>query len=841
MIFRYRLLVAVMFVALLSSDFYPQWQQAGGTRIMVTLPQGNLPKQFGNGVLAASLYSAQVGVFSEASQRWLFGSGVPTDLASGDIVASSVLIDNYGVVLTFYPISILIDGELIDLNRCLRSLDSGRTWKEVLIEGRPFSWPTAPFATDNGTLLYPLNPLPPFDTLQRGMTAISTDHGDTWVKRDYPDSAVAFARYSPSGRIEVGTRDGRWYASDDLANHWQPIDTATLQEKYVSGAHGIWYGYNGYDYNSFLRSTDGGASFQVVTNEHCDDTITANDQFSIVDADSSSILLNRRTKGDAITRLYYSTDAGRTIRRYPDGDWVRRAYLHTPSVITINRLNNDGTESFVTTTNGGTTWSTRLTCTDEYIVNVAATDDYLYLFTGSGLVFQYSIASSMLDTVQAGLPEGIASKLAQFTNDGTDVLVISTQSHGVLASSIDGGESFTLVDGDCNGMARSTAGDAVTATTYTKNNGMFAYDGSSKRTIPTSHPYPADLVKNQASYYSCGGIFGQYDSRTLRYLPDDSSPWTTLHDSDGDTTSKLWQSFYESNLVAVVPLSSGSNALFVAADQTSTGSGMPGDTTLDNLGGLLIHDPSNAVVSQPLTAPFNNQQWVFDVLALGGDSVLVAIGSYILFEGLHTPSLSSGTLWKGSLTTLEFKQVFDGRTDEDHAYNLGWQFARDSSGRIYASATSGGIIWSHDNGETWHDFDYEAVRTWTINDICVHKNMLFAATTKGLFKRDLPTSVNGGDNDGIYMVQVESTPNPSASNIKLTIRGLDTIRMLPWTVAVVDIMGRTMTDLTATLQQQAGSPIYYHSLDVSQWPTGMYILTVNAAQYSRSFTIAVAR
>ncbi len=810
-----------------------QWQRMGGVGILLTESGRAAVNRFGNGLVVAEKIGTQVLSYSEVSDLWSYSSGLPIEIHQRAVTPNHFKVSSDGTVYLGYYFTVGHAGTQ-RITRWFRSTDSISSWEEVQRQGQYFDFSYPFFITNNGIIVGIEQPTAG-DTSSGSKLYFSTDQGSSWIDYLLPTKYVSDVRYAASGIIEANLYPIGFHRSTDLGLSWTRIDSATIpQNLYYAGSE-IWYGRTERTNGSQLyRSLDSGSSFEPINiDDGTGNSSPAEAQY--VRACSGGTLVvgvNRNPTYD----FYLSSDTGATFQKLPPevNTHAQGVYLHNPARLTVQRLENDfRTETFLHSHDTGRTWYSLASFVAKTIVVAATTERYLYVFTTSGLVHQIDCVSGSKRILSNQIPHALFSTLFDYKSGVDDVMIAGTGIKGILCSSTDGGATFNPITDNYAGVVRHFDGKGFTYSLAVPESESVLVSGSSMNTFTTDHRNTDGVFVLPDMMYSSGSnlLHGTYYIN-FRNIVD--TAWSVVQNDTGRSAT-----FGE--LQAVIPLSNGTNALFLSATQKAARTGQPGDTSVITLAGLLLHNPETNTTTQPLVPPFHNQQWIYDVLPLGGDSVLVAIGSNIQFDGLPTPSLSSGTLWKGSLQTLEFREVFNGRTDAGNAYNYGWQFAKDSAGRIYASASSGGIVWSRDNGETWQDFDYENVKSWTIRDICIHKGMLFASTTEGLFRRELPTSVDVHDQDDVFLVQVSRRPNPAQNNVRLEFRGLDVLRSVPWSVTVVDVLGRPMAELTPALRQQTGSGTYQYDLDVSGWPTGVYVIGVQAAQYSRSFVVAVAR
>ncbi len=188
---------------------------------------------------------------------------------------------------------------------------------------------------------------------------------------------------------------------------------------------------------------------------------------------------------------------------------------------------------------------------------------------------------------------------------------------------------------------------------------------------PTTYPRPYQSVNRLLSIRGivyAAGSFMPGQTSSLSSFDNVTDTWSLVVDEHG--RGRGAEDFIG------IPGHEGETLFF---NRSLQGVNYNGDTVNSPGGGLFVTNSNGLVKVDSTIVPFNRQQWVFDALVVDDDSVVVAVGTNILFADRTTPSLSSGTIWKGSIKTKKFHQVFGGSSAEGNSYSRAWQFARDTA------------------------------------------------------------------------------------------------------------------------------------------------------------------
>jgi hypothetical protein len=719
----------------------------------------------------------------------------------------------------------------------VRTDDFGATWKELRLNEHPFRMYFDFKILDDGAIVgIQRDDVNSSDSLPDSLY-LSRDLGETWTAYACATDTVQEVRISAHGVIETRYRNKIFRASV-AALEWAEVESFSIPRALTRADSVTTYGIdNSIAPSLLLRSNDGERTWQPVLAQTPDNELATGRDVWIMGCTADVLLIRFIPANTGSAKWIISSDGGSTFSFLPDslGYPTRARFEAKDRLYIVARRVVDGfdREFLFRSSDWGTTWQVVDIFDIGYLLHFSAKGDDIVIGTRAGKASRgtYGGESSNIrwNDASNGLPERVVSQISALHVQNKELLLASSGVNSTLETYVDDpdGDWKVLVDDVTAYCADGLEGLLVVNGTKSNPISSIPYDGV-RIPRPYLHFVAALIPQRDVLYAGAGYAAG--GSLTLIAYSTHVAAWNKV----------TWGSGRGIGADHFTPVSrnDGGTLVFNAGEQVVS---MTGDSTKRPWGGLFVISPSHDILVDSTVVPFNSQQWVFDAVAVDGDSVVVAVGARTYHQGGSATSTSAGTFWKGSMQTLRFHQVFDGRSDKGHSYARGWQYAKDSSGTLFASADFGGVLWSTDNGNSWLELDYEVTSQWQVLDICVYNGQLIVATNKGLYRRDLPSSVNGGDNDGIYLVQVHPKPQPANTTLHLTIEGLDVIKSLRWTVQVVDVTGKVKKDLTEDLRKQAGTEPYTLDLDVSNWTSGFYLIGVNAQQYSRSFSVVVAR
>ena len=392
--------------------------------------------------------------------------------------------------------------------------------------------------------------------------------------------------------------------------------------------------------------------------------------------------------------------------------------------------------------------------------------------------------------------------------------------YGIAIESVDNGESWSIKKDFVSEI--NVAGDTLLAGPRgTPTDLLCMYEGG---VDSISKPYDyTQFATRIGSEYVVGAKIagtGQFPlSGSVKLFTDVNDTALVAIKDTGDND------IYFENVVDVIASSNDTRYAFGQLMSTRDDIGQ-----LVSKRGAVIQYKEGEQAIRPLVRPFDTERWIYDVLSLGNDSVLVAAASKVTIVGHGDPVPSSGTLWKGSLNTLEFRQISDIHINDGSLPSRGWCFTRASNGWIYASGSAGGIIRSRDNGETWSAFEHEFTSQLSINGIHAAQDYLFVYTTKGLFRIDWTST-------GITRELEKSTrkleirPQPASERV--------TVDVLNWESDAC----ATLSVYSVTGELQMSVPVCSATIDVNTTTlnTGVYTILVDDSKQLRCTTLHVIR
>ncbi len=127
---------------------------------------------------------------------------------------------------------------------------------------------------------------------------------------------------------------------------------------------------------------------------------------------------------------------------------------------------------------------------------------------------------------------------------------------------------------------------------------------------------------------------------------------------------------------------------------------------------------------------------------------------------------------------------------------------------------------------------------WPLS-MAIHKNQLYLGTTGGIYHTQLPTSVADEEEIPLYnRMGLLVAPNPCS--IKATITLLQTGLPANRTLKLVSVMGQVVRDFTDVLPAESKSSVET-SINVSDVPSGRYLLVFGASGVARATAISIVR
>jgi len=127
---------------------------------------------------------------------------------------------------------------------------------------------------------------------------------------------------------------------------------------------------------------------------------------------------------------------------------------------------------------------------------------------------------------------------------------------------------------------------------------------------------------------------------------------------------------------------------------------------------------------------------------------------------------------------------------------------------------------------------------WPLS-MAIHENVLYLGTTGGIYRAQMPSSVFDEEEVPLYnRMGLLISPNPCSTTATITL--LQTALPADRTLKLVSVMGQTVRDFTDDLPTESRTSVET-SIDVSDVPSGRYLLVFGASGVLRAAAISIVR
>lgn len=166
----------------------------------------------------------------------------------------------------------------------------------------------------------------------------------------------------------------------------------------------------------------------------------------------------------------------------------------------------------------------------------------------------------------------------------------------------------------------------------------------------------------------------------------------------------------------------------------------------------------------------------------------------------------------------------------------------DGQGTVYASVRSKVHV-TTDQGTTWIELDPDQLTGTDITSMIWDADAgLIVATDSGLFRRRTITSVEGVQaDDGVPYTSVWCYPIPAKNRLTVRLNHLRLASAQRMALKVISSIGEEVADLTSRLREGLLTDRFEFDLDVSAYPTGVYVISLEAGKHSDHIAFPVYR
>lgn len=261
----------------------------------------------------------------------------------------------------------------------------------------------------------------------------------------------------------------------------------------------------------------------------------------------------------------------------------------------------------------------------------------------------------------------------------------------------------------------------------------------------------------------------------------------------------------------------------------------------DSLAGGLFRSADSGRTWTRVVMPLDTLVSVDDITSLHDGTLLVLTTRRVVNLVTHTTSESDHVLFRSTdagATWTEVRRDFYGGPERPSIERL----IVTPGGRIIFPAYRRGITWSDDAGTTWSELNDVFFDTMDVYRITLEgEQRLLIATDWGPYIVDLPaiTSVDG--DEGVPYPHLIVRPNPSQTATTISLLNANRIHGGVRSLHVYNSAGQLVRDLTPNIRGREHLGTVDVDVDISNLPTGIYIVRLSAGTRSQTVNLAVVR